>query len=160
MGTQRRFALLRSLISAEQGALDRLRDEAAELAGRDAIDGAHVRALGSVLHDWYTGCEKAFRRIAVEVDGQAPASASWHTDLLEQMTAELPGARPAVIDRALAADLRELLGFRHLFRNVYGFELRWDRMVDLVKRLPPVHERLQDALSRFVSFLERIDALD
>lgn len=60
MPTRHRLSLLAPLLTSERQALSRLVIEATDLAGREQVDGAHVRALGSVLHDWYTGCEKVF----------------------------------------------------------------------------------------------------
>ncbi len=43
--------------------------------------------------------------------------------------------RPAVISEELAADLDEYLSFRHVFRNIYGFELKGSMLRDEEKPL-------------------------
>jgi hypothetical protein len=82
-----------------------------------------VRAGGSILHDFYTGIEKIFESIAKEIDNRIPMGEEWHSELLRQMTLDIPGLRPPVITASTEKKLREYLGFRHLFRKRYGFEL-------------------------------------
>lgn len=44
------------------------------------------------------------------------------------MTLDLPGFRPRVIRGELEPRLLELLKFRYLYRNLYSFDLRWERV--------------------------------
>lgn len=44
-----------------------------------------VRGAADLLHDFYTGTEKAFDLIATTIDGGAPEGGSWHRRLLESM---------------------------------------------------------------------------
>ena len=104
-------------------------------------------AAGVVLQDFYNTVEKTLQRIATELDGALPAGEAWHQQLVQRMTVAIPGRRPAVLDQTLAATLLEFLRFRHLFRNIYGFDLDWSRIEPLLLELPVVIN----------SFLERID---
>ena len=47
------------------------------------------------------------------------------------MTIQVNDVRPAVINEELAAELDEYLSFRHVFRNIYGFELKGERVIHL-----------------------------
>jgi len=58
------------------------------------------------------------------------------------MTLEISGVRPAIISEKLAADLNEFLQFRHLFRNIYGFELKSDLVDKLVNKFFVVSKNL------------------
>jgi hypothetical protein len=91
-----------------------------------------LRAGGSILHDFYTGIEKIFEDIAKEVDRRVPDGEGWHSELLHQMTLDIPGLRPSVLSASTEKRLREYLGFRHLFRKRYGFELDWIKMKRLL----------------------------
>jgi hypothetical protein len=108
------------------------------------------RALGSILHDYYTCCERVFRAIAVEVNGGFDDSPQWHRALLGRMATPLEAVRPAVITQELAADLEEYLAFRHVFRTIYGFELKGDRVARLARALPSVCERFVTEIERFL----------
>lgn len=70
----------------------------------------------------------------------------------------VPGVRPPLLEAALATDVRELLAFRHLFRNVYGTDLRWDRLTGLAQGLPDLHARVRAALQGVARFLDGLVA--
>jgi hypothetical protein len=69
------------------------------------------------------------------------------------MTMPIEGVRPAVVSPELAADLDDYLSFRHVFRNIYGFELRGDRIMYLSARFGGVAERFRNEIGAFVGFL-------
>jgi hypothetical protein len=108
-----------------------------------------LRAGGSILHDFYTGIEKILESIAKEVDGRIPMGEEWHSELLHQMTLDIPGLRPPVISSNTEKKLREYLGFRHLFRKRYGFELDWEKMKRLLLKIPQVLSQLEKEIEIF-----------
>jgi hypothetical protein len=108
-----------------------------------------LRAGGSILHDFYTGLEKIFENIAKEVDQRVPMGEEWHSELLHQMTLDIPGLRPPVISNSTEKKLREYLGFRHLFRKRYGFELDWEKMKKLLLKIPKVLSTLEKEIEIF-----------
>ena len=108
-----------------------------------------LRAGGSILHDFYTGIEKIFEDIAKEIDERVPTGEEWHSELLHQMTLDIPGLRPPVISVDSEKRLREYLGFRHLFRKRYGFELDWEKMKRLLLNMPQVLYRLEKEIEIF-----------
>jgi hypothetical protein len=83
-----------------------------------------------------------------------PAGLSWHRELLDNMTLDLRGIRPAVIRPATARALDEFLRFRHLFRNLYGFELEWPRLRALARRVPKAWRLFNGDIERFLEFLD------
>jgi HepT-like protein len=74
------------------------------------------------LQDFYTGIERAFRRIAGTVDEEVPAGPNWHEGLLRQMAQERTNIRPAVISSDTLEALDQYLRFRHVVRNIYTEE--------------------------------------
>lgn len=110
-----------------------------------------TRAAGSILHDFYCGIEKIFERIAVNVDNELPKGEDWHIKLLLQMAEVKKDVREAVIDSELLQQLKEYLRFRHLFRNIYGFELKWERIRPLCLRLDNIYKRLKVSLAKFLT---------
>ena len=74
------------------------------------------------------------------------------------MTLELPGIRPRVLEKETAHLLDEFLRFRHLFRNVYGFELEWPRARGLLRRLPEAWNEVEVDLDGFLGFLDTASA--
>ena len=120
------------------------------------------RVLGSIVHDFYNCCERVFRRIGAEINGASYRGDAWHKELLFRMTVAVPGVRPRVISEELAADLDEYLSFRHVFRNIYGFELKGDRLARLSGRLDGVARRFEEEIEAFLAALDDVaeDAAD
>ena len=113
------------------------------------------RAKGSILHDFYNGCERIFKKIAVELNSGYEESEKWHKGLLYRMTIPVEGIRPRVISDGLAADLDEFLAFRHLFRNIYGYELKGGRIDFLAGRLEEVAGKFKKEVREFVAVLKQ-----
>ena len=153
-----RFATLAADLENELGQLDRLIQELRALSQRliDLPTSVELRAAGSILHDFYNGAERIFERIATAIDSSLPTGPNWHVELLSRMAYPIPGVRPAVISDSLRQRLGDYLRFRHLFRNIYGSELRWDLLRPLVSDLPQVHQDLSVEAGTFVTFLKKL----
>lgn len=139
-----------SLIEEELNSISQLQSELSECKGNDRI---LRRAKGSILHDFYNACERIFEIIVHQINGRTIVSPQWHKKLLYKMTIEISGIRPPVISKKLAAKLDEYLAFRHLFRNIYGFELESERLDELVQKFDETVELLQKEIREFISKL-------
>lgn len=109
-----------------------------------------VAAVSLGIHNVYNGVEDILLSLANDVDGLVPKGPSMHQDVLDQMSAEIAGIRPAMLDPKLYESLSELKGFRHLVRHRYGFDLKTDK----------VQENLHRAREAFPSFVEAIASLE
>lgn len=96
-----------------------------------------------------------FERITIFINNKLPKGEDWHKELLLQMACPIEGIRGAVISQDLLKKLKEYLRFRHLFRNIYGFELKWERFKNLCLSLPAVLGELRDNLRRFTGSLNK-----
>jgi hypothetical protein len=94
-------------------------------------DDIELSALAALLHSFYNGVENIFKRLTVELGDPLPGSEFWHKGLLDAM-AQPTGRRTPVLSAGLRERLKEYMEFRHLFRQAYTFNLRWDRMKTLV----------------------------
>lgn len=97
-----------------------------------------------------------FESIAKEVDRRLPLGEEWHSELLHQMTLDIPGLRPQVITASTEKKLREYLGFRHLFRKRYGFELDWQKLKKLLLGMPRIRSNLENEIGRFFEALNSL----
>jgi hypothetical protein len=152
-----RFIRLAAALRQERDRISRIVGEAtdalADFADREPPL-RELRGIGDIVHDFYTGIEHVFERLAPELNGGLPAGSAWHRELLENMTLDLRGVRPPVLGVETARALEEFLRFRHLFRHLYGFELEWPRLRRLLERLPPAWESVDADLERFLEFLD------
>jgi len=158
--SQNSFVILKSDIRRELANVRRLADEAQEWRPRLAEwpDTVRVRTAGGILHDFYSGVERIFRTIATQIDDDLPGGPSWHIQLLQRMATDLETIRPAVLDPETARQLDEYLRFRHLFRNMYGFDLEWERCAGLLQDLPETYKRLEKQIHAFLDFLTQSTA--
>ena len=100
------------------------------------------------------GLENIFKRIAEEVDMMVPQGKDWHKDLLHQMAAK-HSIRPPVISNKTVETLIQILKFRHLARNIYGFELELEGIVENAQRVCDIYEILSTELKAFINWLEK-----
>jgi len=59
------------LAAAVQKELDKLRELLAK-ASSYSVDTVNPRVIGSLLHDFYTGLERIFQRVANDLEGDVP----------------------------------------------------------------------------------------
>lgn len=140
-------------IERELQNLQELQSELKRIKSRKDI--VFKRSKGSILHDFYNGCERIFKKIAIEINGGYADTEKWHKNLLYRMTLPIEGLRPQVISEKLAADLDEFLAFRHLFRNIYGFELKGNRIEYLAEKFENVSKRFEREIRKFITFLQK-----
>jgi len=140
-------------IERELQNLQELRSELQKIKfERDVI---FKRSKGSILHDFYNCCERIFKKIAIEMNGGYEDTERWHKNLLYRMTFPIEGLRPQVISEELAAELDEYLAFRHLFRNIYGFELKGNRIDNLVEKFEDISQRFESEIKAFLTYLHK-----
>jgi hypothetical protein len=146
----------------------RIRDEFGELARvinraqegwrrvQRSSDDLYLDGVALNLHGFYAGLERLFELIAATVDGTVPQGENWHQVLLEQMAAEVPHVRPAVISDETREALDEYRGFRHVVRNVYTFKFDPMKVQTLVEKAPGTFSQARAELLAFASFLEAL----
>jgi len=139
-----------SLIDTELKNIDQLLIEISECKGNNHII---RRAKGSILHDFYNSCERIFELIAREINGGFIDSEYWHKRLLYKMTINIERLRPPVISKKLAAALDDYLSFRHLFRNIYGFELESKRLDNLIEKFEDTVDLFRKEIKEFIDKL-------
>ena len=143
---------LRAEIEAELESLTRLQDDldACVEMGNSNVT---LRAKASIFHDLYTGIERIFAKIAAELNGGIPNTPQWHADLLQDMSLNLEDVRPHVITGKLRDSLLPFLRFRHLFRNLYGFNLDPPRMAELNEAFSTVLDTFNSEMHGFINWL-------
>lgn len=147
--------ILRGMISEVIKELDNLSDLKNEMNEiKTETSRIFVRSMGSILHDFYNCCERIFKRISFDINEGFEESEKWHKALLFKMTIPIKNTRPAVLSEELAAELDEYLSFRHVFRNIYGFELKGKRILHLAKKFDRIADRFIKETKVFLAYLE------
>lgn len=144
-------------IETELGHMRRLAADIQDVQREIATDPEYSRLfyenLALKLHNFYTGCERIFNMVTSELNGGPPTGFDWHQRLLDRMAADW-GERPAIITPTTAADLREFLSFRHVVRNVYGYELDPERIERLLEKYPQTWTAFRSDVENFIRQLK------
>ncbi len=157
-----KFAIVKSRINMELNNIDKLHSELQarglleQLPSRvsSLSDQFQLRAVGSILHDFYTCAENIFKIIARYIDESTPDGSDWHLELLQQMSTDIANIRPYVISSLTLQYLNEYRGFRHIFRNIYGFNLIAERIERLLDLFDPTIKLLKQDIQ---SFIQKMD---
>lgn len=159
-----RYRLLQGRILAELDELDRTAAAVQRhwQAGlRSTVDqDAYINSVALNLHSFYSGLERIFELIAVEIDGGKLTGGDWHAELLRQMTLDLPGMRSAVLSKQSIDQLDELRRFRHRVRNIYAANLVPQRMQTVVETLPELWTDVRRQIEDFVAYLQVLSRAD
>lgn len=141
-----------SEIEHELENIDRLKEELKRILKENSSFSR--RANGSIVHDFYNCCERIFRRISVDINGGFDAGERWRKELLYRMTIPIESIRPEVISEEVAAELDDYLSFRHVFRNIYGFELKGERLDRLVEKFEQISEMFKKEIRKFLKKMQ------
>ena len=152
----RKLILLRDEIEEELANIYQLQNYLQDIKAQKLDSEINRRVFASVLSDFYMALERIFKIIAREIDAELPGGEDWHKKLLRQMSVELPEIRPAVFDKKLYYNLEEYLKFRHLVRNIYGFQLEYARFAHLVDQMGRVVSKLKEQLTKFFDKMQDI----
>lgn len=120
-----------------------VRDAAAKAAER--VKQEHPGYLEAAAYEvgrLYSAFERALERISEEFENHFERRGDYQEKLLQRLSLELRGIRPAFIPADRVAALREVKGFRHLTRHAYDVVLREDRLQELAE----IAVELADAL--------------
>lgn len=135
-------------IENEINNIDKLNSELKKVLTEQPIFSERIKA--SIFHDFYNSCERIFKKIATVINGGFVDQDRWHKELLYHMTMEIKDIRPRVISDELAAELDDYLAFRHLFRNIYGFELKGNRLSRLTEKFENICNIFRKEITDFL----------
>lgn len=143
-------------IETEVAEIKKIRDLALRRWQKALRDEDYLGSVAFDLHSFYQGVERIFEAIAKSIDRTVFSGERWHVALLDQMTEEISGIRPAVISSETKSALNDYRTFRHLARNIYTFNLDSRRLHKLVDNLPDTVEKFCQDISAFLGFLKEV----
>lgn len=110
-------------------------------------------ALAFHLHGLYSALENTFDQISRTFENHVKDLSRWHQELLEKMFFNMPPLRPAVLPVSVRPVLRDLCGFRHVFRHSYDYPFDTQKLQDLRLRWAAQGPQVVAALKAFAQAL-------
>ena len=106
-------------------------------------------ALGTYLMNFYNGLENILKRICKIYYGSAILkSSTWHKDLLD-ISYQPPVGKNPILSRNVVERLYQYKNFRHRFISGYGFQLKLEKMSELVDNAQPLWLQIKQELDQF-----------
>lgn len=112
--------------------------------------------LGFTIQTLYGVTENYFLRISKYFENNLPPG-RWHAALVEKMSLDIPGVRPAFLAEKRHTELvRDIVRFRHRIRNLYGEDLDPSKTVEVQKS---VDEFFGEFPALHASFVGKLHAI-
>jgi uncharacterized protein YutE (UPF0331/DUF86 family) len=116
-------------------------------------DPVRLESVAYQLHNFYNAIEDLLKMVAAHFENQISDTARWHSVLLQRMSQEIPGIRPAVLSQQSYLFLNSLRGFRHFFRHAYGVPIDYEQLQINLKKARQLYPSLENNLSQFFAQL-------
>lgn len=105
-------------------------------------------AMGTYLMNFYNGIENILKRISKEYYLTMPGGESWHKELLTSSFKPPEGKMP-IFNQDIVNRLHSYRNFRHRFISGYGFQLKGEKMLELVDNIESLWNDIRKAISDF-----------
>jgi len=105
-------------------------------------------AMGTYLMNFYNGIENILKRITKGYYLTFPKGASWHKELLN-LSSNPPSGKIAVFNKDIVERLHQYRNFRHRFISGYGFQLKGEKMLELIDDAKQLWTEIKKAISDF-----------
>jgi hypothetical protein len=106
------------------------------------------------FHNFYNAIEDLLKIVAAHFENQIADTARWHTLLLQRMSQEISGIRPAFLAQESYLLLNSLRGFRHFFRHAYGVPIDYEQLQINLNKARQLYSYLEQDLDRFFAALQ------
>ncbi|MBQ2206625.1 MAG: hypothetical protein II413_05405 [Treponema sp.] len=94
--------------------------------------------------------ESIFKLINKAFDNKALTNTMWLSELFHSMFEKTTNRNP-VLPKELSNSLKEYLGFRHVFRHSYGYELDWERLNPLFSGMSESWKAIRTYIIKFIT---------
>jgi hypothetical protein len=117
-------------------------------------------ACAHQLAQMYNAIEQMGLRVAKAFENSIDDEKGWHGALLNRLSIQISGVRPALLPQELKLPLSELKGFRHVFVHAYDLEIDPEKLALLLRYARAVADRLPDTVERFMQEVARHEQLE
>jgi hypothetical protein len=105
--------------------------------------------IAMILHSFYNGIENILLMIIKNKDSVLPNGIKWHKELFAKAF-EITENRSQIFREELKVSLNDYLQFRHFVRHSYGFQLKWEKMKDMLFGMNVIWENIKEDINMFI----------
>ena len=105
-------------------------------------------AMGTYLMNFYNGVENILKRVSKEYYQIMPKGESWHKELLI-LSYSPPEGKAPMFSQNIVEKLHQYRNFRHRFVSGYGFQLKGEKMLELIDNIGPLWDDIKNAIADF-----------
>jgi hypothetical protein len=105
--------------------------------------------IALILHSFYNGIENIISMIIKNMDSVLPNGIKWHKELFAKAF-EKTENRSQVFKEELRWPLNDYLQFRHFIRHSYGFQLKWEKMKNLLFDMNVTWKGIKEDINIFI----------
>ena len=105
-------------------------------------------AMGTYLMNFYNGIENILKRISKDYYSIMPKGDSWHKELLV-LSHNAPEGKIPIFDKGIVERIAPYKNFRHRFVSGYGFQLKGEKMLELIDNAESIWGDIKRAIAEF-----------
>jgi len=139
-------------IQFEIDQINELLDEASPLFDLCKIrdpDFVEKCGIALILQSFYNGIEKIMLLIMKNKDVELPNGIKWHKELFDNAFKGTKN-RTNIFREEIYEQLNDYLQFRHFARHTYGFQLKWEKMKNILFDMKIIWERIKEDIKIFI----------
>ncbi len=108
-----------------------------------------AESLAYQFHNLYSAIEDLFKIVARFFENTIESASGYHIELLNRMTLNIEGVRPALISKDTAGVVNDFRAFRHFFRHSYSADIDSDKIQLLLAKLDLFKKRYAKDIVKF-----------
>jgi len=148
---EERIAIMLGFLDNQRATINAIFDKMESIKPLDENQMVHSAYL---MHNLYNAFEDVFKEISVCFENNVERSSGFHKNILLRMKISIPGIRPEILSEESYLLLNELLGFRHVFRHAYNYNLEPGRLQQLREKILKGRDGIEKDMEIFRKHLE------
>jgi hypothetical protein len=146
-----KLTVLWAYITSQQEIIQSLYDKILKI---EPVDDDKLVHSAYLLHNLYSAYEEIFKEISYTFENNIEGRLNFHKNLLIRLKMDIPGIRPRLLSESGYSVLGELMGFRHVFRHAYNYDLAPDKLMNIRQKVLESKTSLNQDIEEFKKFLQ------
>ncbi|APB33960.1 Altronate dehydratase [Gloeomargarita lithophora Alchichica-D10] len=138
-------------LEAQMNDIERIHQKLLDRVAKLQVDDEVIlESIAYQIHNLFCAIEDLLKIVASCFENNVSSSNQWHTLLLQRMSKDIPGIRPALLSSNTYAILNNLRGFRHFFRHAYGTTIEYEQLKINLDKALKLKENLDADIHHFL----------